>query len=167
MLPEWVSGCYRNTHIRGFFSFLFEETLIPENPTIHLKKPKLEKKLPIYLTVEECHRFIDIVRRNSINRERNVTIIALFLYTGMRLSELTGLDIHDLDMSNQIIRVFGKGRKERLIPILAPLLSSLKSYLDYRKGILGADCYTFSPLFFTAKNQTWKESINVLFMRYS
>jgi integrase/recombinase XerD len=157
--------------IRGFFTFLFQEKMIKENPSIHLKKPKLEKKLPVYLTIEECQRFIEVIREKSKNAERNVTIISLFLYTGIRLSELTALDIDDLDMTNQSIRIYGKGRKERLIPILPSLFSTLSTYLENRNRVLGANCYSFTPLFFTRKNETWKRihkrTVHEIFINYS
>jgi integrase/recombinase XerD len=157
--------------IKGFFRYLYEEGYISSNPSLRVSKPKLEKKLPFYLTQEDCLRFIQVVHEQSRQKERDLTIILMFLYTGMRLSELTLLDVHHLNLSDQTVRVYGKGRKERILPILPPLMEQLATYLQFRKEALGIDEATFTPLFFSRRNHSWqrihKRTIHEIFMKYS
>ncbi|WP_052947390.1 tyrosine-type recombinase/integrase [Aneurinibacillus tyrosinisolvens] len=157
--------------VKGFFSFLYEEGLIDSNPSIRLRKPKLEKRLPVYLSEDDCRRFIQVIQEHSHQRQRDLPIILLFLYTGIRLSELTGLDVQHVDLHSQTIRVYGKGRKERVIPILSPLLRHLTAYLEYREQLLGEDFFTFRPLFFTRRDQNWhrihRRTVHEIFIKYS
>lgn len=139
--------------VRGLFSFLFEEELIEKNPSLRLKKPKLEQKLPFFLSQDECELFLDSIKQGSRQPIRDLTIVYLFLFTGIRMSELTQLDVHDINWGNQSIRVYGKGRKERVIPILSPLAAQLHLYLDYREKKLGEMASSFSPLFFAMREK--------------
>jgi site-specific recombinase XerD len=157
--------------LKGFFTFLHEEGYLSHNPALRLRKPKLEKKLPFYLSLEDCQHFIQVLKEHSKHQARDVTIMYLFLYTGIRLTELIGLDVSHVDLSNQTLRVYGKGRKERLLPILPPLASQLEEYLSYRKEQLGDSFSSFSPLFFTRRKKAWqrmhKRTVHEIFMRYS
>jgi integrase/recombinase XerD len=157
--------------MKGFFSFLHEETILKENPSFRLRKPKLEKKLPLYLSQEECQRFIQVLQEHSPNQQRDITAVFLFLYTGIRLTELTQLNVHHVDMENHLLRIYGKGRKERLVPILSPLHRILTSYLESRKETLQQDAISFQPLFFTRRKGKWQRihqrTIHEIFMQYS
>lgn len=157
--------------LRGFFTFLCDEQLIDENPTLRLKKPKLEKKLPVYLSLEDCERFIQVLKDESPHQLRDVTIISLFLYTGIRLSELTSLEVEDIDLKAGTIRVYGKGRKERIIPLTPILVDQLLHYLEFRKLELGTKSDSISPLFYSYRNKEYHKipnrSVHEIFKRYS
>lgn len=157
--------------MKGLFSFLHQEGDIQQDPSLRVRKPKLERKLPVFLSQEECQRFIQVLHEHSLHQRRDVTIVLLFLYTGIRLTELTQLDMHHLDLSYLTLRVYGKGRKERLIPLLPQLVDCLTTYLAYRKEALGEADATFSPLFFTIRKEGWaritKRTVHNIFVRYS
>jgi len=157
--------------MKGLFSFLHQEGDIQQDPSIRVRKPKLEKKLPVFLSQEDCQRFIQVLQEHSLHNRRDVTIVLLFLYTGIRLTELTQLDIHHLDLSYLTLRVYGKGRKERIIPLLPQLVECLTSYLTFRQESLGHATKTFSPLFFTIRKEglfrITKRTVHEIFVRYS
>lgn len=157
--------------MKGMFSFLHQEDHIKLNPALRLSKPKLEKRLPLFLSQEDCQRFIQVLQDQSLHHCRDVTIVLFFLYTGIRLTELTELDIRHLDLSYQTLRVYGKGRKERLIPLLPQLIHSLTAYLKFRNETLGEDALSFAPLFFTNRKEGWrritKRTVHDIFVRYS
>lgn len=157
--------------VKGLFSFLHQEGHIPQDPAQRMKKPKLERRLPLYLSKEDCQRFIQVLQEHSPHQRRDVMIVLLFLSTGIRLAELTQLDVSHLDLSYQTLRVYGKGRKERIIPLLPQLIHSLTIYLQFRHDSLGQEAHTFSPLFFTNRKQGWyritKRTVHDIFVRYS
>jgi integrase/recombinase XerD len=141
--------------LKGFFSYLYLEEVIDRPIADRLIKPKLVKKLPVYLTVEECRRFIDVIRKNSDHANRDCTIILTFLYTGMRISELCQLNVSDVNLEQESIKVSGKGRKERLCPMAPQLKVILTRYLDYRKKWLGAAHEKVNALFLSHNNHKW------------
>jgi site-specific recombinase XerD len=142
--------------LKGFFTYLYLEEVIDRPIADRLIKPKLVKKLPVYLTTEECRRFIEVIRNKSAHANRDSSIILTFLYTGMRISELCQLNVSDVDLEQDSIKVFGKGRKERLCPVSPQLKVILISYLDYRKEWLGATHEKVNALFVSHNNHKWK-----------
>jgi len=157
--------------MKGMFTFLHQEDHIKQNPSLRLRKPKLERRLPVFLTQEECRRFIQVLQEQSPHHCRDVAIVLLFLYTGIRLTELTQLDLQHLDLSGQTLRVYGKGRKERIIPLVPQLVQSVTNYLEYRNETLGAVALSFAPLFFTIRKEGWrriaKRTVHEIFVQYS
>lgn len=118
--------------LRTFFAFLLKENYIKTNPTDTIQSPKLAKKLPIYLTPDELKKLLAAPDTKDPMGIRDLAILTLFSYTGMRLSELVNLNIKDVNLKNRFVRVMGKGSKERIIPLIALVVRVLSDYLDIR-----------------------------------
>jgi site-specific recombinase XerD len=121
--------------LRSFFKYAHaKEGIIEVDPTADVDAPKKSATLPKYLTVEESVRLLDAVRNDtdSKTRTRDYAIIALFLNTGMRLSELVGLNLESLDPEITTVKVFGKGSKERVIYLNKAARGALIDYLRLR-----------------------------------
>jgi site-specific recombinase XerD len=118
--------------LRTFFGFLLKETYIKTNPTDTIQSPKLAKKLPIYLTHEELKKLLSAPDTKDPMGIRDLAILTLFSYTGMRLSELVNLNLNDINFNDHFVRVMGKGSKERIIPLIVPVIRVLTDYLDIR-----------------------------------
>lgn len=122
--------------IRAFFRYLVQTDCLQANPAATLMTPKTEKRLPEFLFEKEILSALDQVETDTFQSSRDQAIIELFYGTGMRLSELTGLNVPDYDPTACVIRVLGKGGKERILPIGTKLASVLQKYLTARKSYL-------------------------------
>lgn len=121
--------------LRSFFHYAYSrERIIDSDPTVDIDAPKKAKTLPKFLTVEESVHLLDTVARDteSKTRVRDYSIIALFLNTGMRLSELVGLNIQSFDSELTYVTVIGKGNKQRNIYLNSAAKSAVKDYLRMR-----------------------------------
>jgi integrase/recombinase XerC len=118
--------------LRTFFQFLVREGMLETNPAKLVTTPRLEKKLPQHLSVEEAIRFIETPDPETDLGKRDRAMLELMYATGVRVSELTKLDLGDVDLGNKLIRVTGKRRKERIVPFGEPALDALRSYLVAR-----------------------------------
>ncbi|MCM8792490.1 MAG: tyrosine recombinase XerC [Candidatus Omnitrophica bacterium] len=118
--------------IRSFFKFLFREGYIQFNPASLISGPKQEKSLPAFLTEEEVIRLLEMVPSDKESSLRDKAILETFYSTGMRISELVGLDISDIDFISGTVKVKGKGKKERLLPIGDKALEAIHNYLNIR-----------------------------------
>ncbi|MCA9407069.1 MAG: tyrosine recombinase XerC [Candidatus Omnitrophica bacterium] len=119
--------------LRSFFKFLTREGLIKDNPAGLLMSPKLDKVLPKFLSEEEMVKFIEapgVVEKLS---KRDTAIFETLYSTGIRVSELVGLNIEDVDLIGNIAKVMGKGRKERLVPIGDKAIEAIQEYLKNRE----------------------------------
>ena len=124
------------TVISSFYSFLVDEKIIDENPCSNIIGPKIPKKLPNYLTEEEIDNLLD-VRLITTYDYRNKAMLELLYASGVRITELINLKVSDIDFDNCFIRVVGKGKKERIVPITDVAIKYLMIYLeDYRNSIL-------------------------------
>lgn len=124
------------TVINSFYDFLVDENIIKENPCANIVSPKVAKKLPVYLTEEEVNRLLDVQLITPYDY-RNKAMLELLYATGLRISELVNLKLTDLDAHNCFVRVFGKGKKERIVPITDLALKYLVIYVtEYRNIIL-------------------------------
>ena len=121
------------TVINSFYSFLVSDGEIKENPCTNIKSPKLEKKLPVFLTEEEVDKLLDI-NLNTPYDYRNKAMLELLYATGLRITELCNLKITDVDSNNALVRVFGKGKKERILPVSDYALSYLETYVKYYRN---------------------------------
>ena len=110
---------------------------IDYNPTEAISAPTVKQRLPKYLTLDEAQLLLETIRQNEdgANRARDFAIITLFLNCGMRLSELCGISIHDIDPKLQSMRVIGKGSKERIIYLNGACRDALTQYLEQRRGM--------------------------------
>jgi len=122
--------------LRTFFQFLVREGIVETNPAKVVATPRLEKKLPQHLSVEEAVRFIETPDIETDLGKRDRAMLELLYATGVRVSELTKLNVSDLDLRHKLIRVFGKRRKERIVPFGEPALESLQNYLSVRERFL-------------------------------
>jgi site-specific recombinase XerD len=119
--------------LKSFFNYLFKNTnLIDKNPVKDLELPSLKKALPKFLTLEESLELLNNIK--SSNPVRDYCIITLFLNCGMRLSELVGLNIKDINLNEKTMRLLGKGNKERIIYINEACVDALKNYLKSRES---------------------------------
>ncbi len=120
--------------IRVFFNYLCSKAnLIEVNPAQNLETPKLDKRLPKYLSLEDSRKLLNITaNEDNRNSKRDYAIITLFLNCGMRLAELVGININDIDFSENKMTVIGKGNKERTIYLNKACVNSLKDYLEVR-----------------------------------
>ena len=123
--------------IRIFFKYLSQEAsqkfLLDHNPALNLKTPKKDKRLPKYLSLDDSKRLLDAASdEDNRNHERDYAIITLFLNCGMRLSELVGININDIDFSECRLTVIGKGNKERTIYLNHACMKAISSYLQVR-----------------------------------
>lgn len=120
--------------IRIFFAYLNEKAeLIDSNPALHLETPKQDKRLPKYLSLDDSKKLLETVQ-NEDNRNslRDTAIITLFLNCGIRLSELVGIDVKDIDFNECKLNVIGKGNKERTIYLNKPCMKAINDYLVVR-----------------------------------
>ena len=111
---------------------MVEQKYIEANPMEPIQSPKLPKKLPIYLTESELQHLLTLPDREKPSGIRDFAILLLFSYTGMRLSELTSLNLDSINLNDTFVRVMGKGSKERIIPLLQPGIEAIIEYLDIR-----------------------------------
>ena len=126
--------------IRIFFHYLCNKSKrIPNNPAQDLENPKLGRRLPKYLSLEQSQKLLQVASSVSIsehnnhdNSTRNYAIITLFLNCGMRLSELVGLNMKDIDFTDNKLNVIGKGNKERTIYLNKACVTAIKAYLAIR-----------------------------------
>ena len=142
----------RLASIKSFSKFLFNTDFITKNPTIFLSTPKVAKKLPSFIDekiIDELMSQPDLKTEKGL---RDKAILELFYSTGMRLSELINLNIGSVDDKNSLIKVFGKGRKERLIPFGKRAKFSIDDYLKKRALDWNAGSSNV-PLFVNSKNK--------------
>ncbi|MCF6170637.1 MAG: site-specific tyrosine recombinase XerD [Bacteroidales bacterium] len=116
--------------IKAFFKYLMLEQLVVNNPSELLESPRLDRKLPEVLSVEEIERMIDAVDLSEPQGERNKAILETLYGCGLRVSELTGLRLSDLHLREDMISVTGKGNKQRLVPLGASAKKQMLVYKD-------------------------------------
>lgn len=121
--------------LRTFFKFLFREGLIKTNPATAVITPKLDKPLPNVLDVDKVSRLLESPDEKTLSGLRDRAMLETLYSTGARVSELVGLDADDVDFISGVVKLFGKGSKERIVPIGEPALKAIKRYLDNRIGV--------------------------------
>ena len=125
------------TSIHNFYKYLLEHDFLTKNPCEGIKMPKLEKKLPEYLTVEEVDQLLNIEASSAYDL-RNKAMLEVLYATGMRVSELCNLTMSNLFLEDGLVKVFGKGSKERIVPINDVAIQALNEYLRFgRNELLG------------------------------
>ncbi|MEX0722925.1 MAG: tyrosine recombinase XerC [Gracilimonas sp.] len=141
--------------IRSFFKYCFKRGHIDKNPAHLLVVPKKEQTLPKTATVEDIERMMDAVSMETVEGIQNRAILELFYGTGMRLSELTGLNLTDIDLKQNQVTVKGKGNKQRIIPLGKTVLGVLKDFISKREELFGerTDADARKALFIAASGQ--------------
>lgn len=132
-IQRWLSS------IRGFFRFAIRQGWLKSNPAEGLSAPKGQKKLPKTLDADAANHFME-VEGERWQDVRDKAILELFYSSGLRLSELVGLDLNSLSWSDATVRVTGKGKKEREVPVGSHALAALKNWLKIRQDVADADC---------------------------
>lgn len=115
--------------LRSFCSYLSREGLIKANPARAVSSPRLPKRLPRYLSVDEVFELVEKPGAMNFLALRDRAILELLYSSGLRVSELEGLDVQDVNLNEALVKVMGKGMKERLVPIGAKAIEALKAYL--------------------------------------
>jgi integrase/recombinase XerC len=118
--------------LRTFFKFLVREERLKANPAELISSPRLPKKLPSHLPEDEAAAVVEMPHGSSLKDLRDRAILELLYASGLRVRELTGLNDENVDMSQQLVRVFGKGRKQRIVPFGEFAARALTAYLTER-----------------------------------
>ncbi len=114
--------------IRSFFNYLVKHHGLPHNPADFVYTPKHAKPAPVFLTVDDIFKLLDGINGDTLLGLRNRAIFETLYSTGIRVSELAGLDIHDVDWHKGFVRITGKGDEQRWVPIGRKALSAISSY---------------------------------------
>ena len=158
-IRSYLGFLYRQRHIkrasivrklaalRTFFRYLKREGTIEKNPAKMVSVPKGEKHLPHVLTVDEAFGIMEIPDHTTPRGSRDHAILEFLYSSGLRVGELTTLKLHDLDLTDGMVRVMGKGGKERLVPIGSKAIAALQTYLQHRKELMGKVASTPPYLF--------------------
>lgn len=125
--------------LRSFFKFLIREETLSKNPAATISSPKQEKHIPTFLPVDEIFRLVEKPGNSTILERRDRAILEVLYSCGIRVSELVGLNIDDLDLNHGMIKVRGKGRKERIVPIGRKAIEALNCYLEGLVELQGKD----------------------------
>lgn len=120
--------------LRTFFKFFVKQGLLDQNPAKIINSPKIPKKLPKFLNVDEVNALLAVeIEEKSSKRDK--AILELLYSSGLRVSELVGLNLADLDLNEGLASLRGKGNKERIVPIGSLALAALRDYLEWRLGL--------------------------------
>lgn len=125
--------------LRTFFNYLYREKITDLNPVKGIHSPKKTKSLPKFLTEEETEKILNGIKCDTPPRYRNKVILELLYCSGMRISELSGLNFADLNIENNEIRVFGKGSKERIVLISERVKKYLQTYIKSVRPLINTD----------------------------
>lgn len=143
--------------IRIFFNYLSKKAgLIDDNPAQNLETPKIGRRLPKYLTLDESKKLLDITIADENDNENNIrdyAIITLFLNCGIRLSELVGINIKDITFSECKLNVIGKGNKERTIYLNKACMNAIKDYIDNARPKEGIKYDSKDALFLSKRRE--------------
>jgi integrase/recombinase XerC len=126
-----VSAARKLASLRTFFRYLCREGVLQKNPARAILQPRIERRIPSHLEEAEMVTFLDLPPDDDADRRANA-LLELLYATGIRCSELVGLDLADVDLTERMIRVLGKGRKERVVPFGARARDAILDYLPAR-----------------------------------
>jgi integrase/recombinase XerC len=120
------------TSTRTFFEFLMREDVIQKNPAKLVPTPKGERKLPAFLTVDEVFKLIETAQSKGVLGFRDKAILELLYSSGLRVSELAGINLSDLNLTNSLVKVLGKGSKERIVPLGSKAVEAIRRFIEKR-----------------------------------
>jgi integrase/recombinase XerC len=155
---EWVASLNRGgqaratvarklSGARAFMEYLQYEAVIEDDPTAAAVAPKLDKTIPVYLSETEMATLLDSIDTGTVLGRRDRAMFELFYASGLRLSELVGVNLEDLDLNARVVRVLGKGGKERLVPLNPVAAGAIRAWMKDRAGlVLGAAGVARPPL---------------------
>ena len=139
--------------IRSFFRYLEKRGHISENPAQHVMTPKQDKTIPVYLSVDEMFRLLDSIQADTAMDLRNRAIFETLYSSGIRVSELTQMNLADVDFESAVIRVIGKGNQQRMIPLGQKALTAIKAYRQKLQKKSGSEAAAGGPLFLNRFNK--------------
>jgi integrase/recombinase XerC len=122
----------RLSALRGFFNYLIREKVLDSNPAADIRAPKAAKRLPKTLDVDQVATLLERKPTDALSR-RDLAMLELLYSSGLRLAELAGLDVTDLDLADRTVRVLGKGSKTRVLPVGGKAVTALRAWLGERK----------------------------------
>jgi integrase/recombinase XerC len=128
----------RLSAVRGFFNYLLRERIVTSNPAMDIRAPKAGRRLPGTLDVDQLNQLLDVPPENAL-AIRDKAIMELFYSSGLRLDELVGLDVGQLDLADRTVRVLGKGRKTRIVPVGRKAEAALRAWQRERAGLAASD----------------------------
>ncbi len=163
--------------IRSFFKHLTREKIVTQDPTIYIPTPKRTKRVPSFLDLGEVRLLLELPDRRTLLGLRDRAILEVLYGSGLRVSELVNMNIGDVDLLGEMIKVKGKGSKERLVPIGEIGIASIKRYLNMRQSPQKAVpfkvrsfhnlSYSRQPLFLNYRgSRLGAQSINLLLQKY-
>jgi integrase/recombinase XerC len=155
--------------LKSFFKYLHSTHVIRRNPAANVASPKIEKRLPFFLDELTTAKLMEQPDHETLEGRRDAAVLELFYSTGIRLSELIGLTLSDLDFRNDTIRVMGKGRKQRIVPMGRHAKAAVKSYLAAREraGSIARDPEARRHVFLTARGLPLNpKGVNLIVRRY-
>ncbi len=130
------SAARKLSAIRSFFQFCLKKGWLEDNPARAVATPKIDKHVPGFLSEDEMEKFLELPKEDDVLAIRDKAILELFYGTGIRLSELVGINLEDISLAEKMLRVRGKGKKERLVPFGRKAAESLTLYMRSRMTIL-------------------------------
>ena len=149
-IREWMAGLHGDhkktsvarklASLRTFFQFLVREGKLKSNPAKQVATPRVEKKLPNHLSMEDAVRFIETPDTNTDLGRRDRAILEFLYATGIRVGELVGINLSDVDMRERMVRVLGKRKKERIVPFGEPATQALMHYLEETRAFFLNEC---------------------------
>jgi integrase/recombinase XerC len=149
-IREWMAGLHADhkktsvarklASLRTFFQFLVREGKLESNPAKLVATPKIERKLPNHLSMEDAFRFIETPDTTTDLGRRDRAILEFLYATGIRVGELVGIDIADVDMREKMVRVTGKRKKQRIVPFGDPAREALVVYLEETRATFLNNC---------------------------
>jgi len=164
VIREYLSSLYRRrvkkttvnrkiSSLRAFYRYVLRTGRIANNPAAMIQTLKTEKYMPSFLSVDEMFELLKTKGDPSVLHLRDRAMLEVFYSSGLRLSELAGLNLIDLDFNQKLIKVRGKGRKERIVPVGDPALKAIREYLDKigELKIEGKEEIFKKPLFLNAR----------------
>jgi len=147
MIRAYLSSLYRINRkssiarkmaaMRSFFAFLLRNGVIRSNPAKLVNTPKQEKHIPVALSVDDAFRLVEFPGEGHTGETRDRAILELLYSSGLRVGELVGLDMNSVDLELGVVRVIGKGQKERIVPVGSKAVTALRNYLDQRQRSFG------------------------------
>ncbi|MBW2411144.1 MAG: tyrosine recombinase XerC [Deltaproteobacteria bacterium] len=133
--------------IRSFFGYLIKHRVLENNPAEFVQTPKQKKTIPTYLPVDEMFRLLDSIQEDNILGLRNRAMFETLYSCGIRVSELAGMNVSDVDFSKSLVQVLGKGGKYRLVPVGQKALAAVRDYRNQLRRELSIDPNEDGPLF--------------------
>ncbi len=122
--------------IRSFFRYLYSEGRVPSNPARLVHSPRLPERTPRFLSVREVETILELPDTETDRGTRDRAILELLYASGLRISELVGINLEDLSLEQQVTKVYGKGKKERLVPFGKKAEQALRHYVEKRGALL-------------------------------